>query len=443
MVAVVSATRRICSWMSAIASLEPTHLRIDAELLAEVLVLEGERLAAPHLRRDDAELLGERDRELEVGDRQRLGRRRAVKVDEPEDAVVVQDRSADERARPDRGERLALVEVAVARHVFRQDRLARRRHLVAHELRDRRVELHGRVAVTVGRQCELPVDAGEDGADLGRHRLEQPVEHDVDEVLVRRRRGHVEREAIEERQVVADAVALELERRHRDRGRRLGRRQGRHGRRRGRRRRQEARLAEPFLDQDRLGVPRRRGRAEERARRRQVFELVDENEVAAADLKLVAGRQLPFVDGGAADAGAVETLEIAEPPTVLGELDGGVFARAEFVLEDDAVGAGASERYPRTDFERVDVAVAVVVLDDQKRAGGNRSHAALPRRTAIGMRTSRTSDDLLSCACQDTGRRGRREGNAQDGDAAQGAVRAADITVASGDPRGLEDSPGG
>ena len=68
--------------------------------------------------------------------------------------------------------------------------------------------------------------------------------------------------------------------------------------------------------------------------------VLDEEQMSAAEVNVVAGGQFHLaVELFAIDARAVETAEIADASTI-GVEDLGMFAVAQFVLEDDAIGRG-------------------------------------------------------------------------------------------------------
>src|SRR5262249_61199355 len=92
----------------------------------------------------------------------------------------------------------------------------------------------------------------------------------------------------------------------------------------------------------------------------------DGEEVRAAEVDFVAGGEflLPF-EAVAVEAGAVEAVEVAHAPAATGVVDLGVFAAAQFVLEDDAVGGGAPEVIALSDREGEYVSEAVVPPDYQ------------------------------------------------------------------------------
>jgi hypothetical protein len=112
-----------------------------------------------------------------------------------------------------------------------------------------------------------------------------------------------------------------------------------------------------------------------RLQRRQLVQALDENEGGVAELHLVAGRQLPFgFQGDAVDSGAVEALEVADAPFAFRHGDFGVFAAAQFILEDDAVGVGPAQREALSGLERKHVAVAIVAAHHEVGTGTRRDH---------------------------------------------------------------------
>ena len=224
------------------------------------------------------------------------------------------------------------------------------------------------IAVTVGRHFQLgaalprrrprrgPVAGnvrgrGEDGADLGRDRLQQGVQHDAAQFVVGDGRGHVEGQAVEQRQVAAQGVAR---------------------RRPGRASTPSARPSAGGTGVRKRVWPRRflmdtpSGRSSLARQVGQLAHVLDEKEAGAAELHFVVGRQFAFaLDGGAVESGAVEAVEVAEAPAAVGGADLGVFPTTEIVFEDDAVGGGPAEGAGLPRREREDVAEAVVPPDHE------------------------------------------------------------------------------
>src|SRR5260370_17743517 len=101
-------------------------------------------------------------------------------------------------------------------------------------------------------------------------------------------------------------------------------------------------MAEPFLDGKALRIRlfvswsfshQYRGHV------RELAHVLNKNKASPAHVNFVARRQLPFtLQGVAVDARAVEAVEIAHAPAAVGMIDLGMFAAAEIVLQDDAVG---------------------------------------------------------------------------------------------------------
>src|SRR5207244_3630628 len=76
---------------------------------------------------------------------------------------------------------------------------------------------------------------------------------------------------------------------------------------------------------------------------------------------VVAGGQLDLAgEALVVDAGAVEAVEVADAPQAVGAEDLGVFAAAQLVLEDDAVGRGPAQGIAVGGGQGEHVAAAVV-----------------------------------------------------------------------------------
>jgi hypothetical protein len=72
---------------------------------------------------------------------------------------------------------------------------------------------------------------------------------------------------------------------------------------------------------------------------RQLAHVLDEDQVRAADVDLVAGGELPIaVEALVVDARAVEAAHVADVPVAVSVEQLGVLAAAQVVLEDDATG---------------------------------------------------------------------------------------------------------
>ena len=122
-------------------------------------------------------------------------------------------------------------------------------------------------------------------------------------------------------------------------------------------RRQELGLGRPPGDPDRFF----QAWAEAVGDAGQVGQVVDEQELGAAELDLVAGVEgLVAANGLAVDLGAVEAVEVADVPGALGVGELGVVAGGEVVGQDDAVLGRTADPVRDPLLEGIDVAEPVV-----------------------------------------------------------------------------------
>ena len=250
-----------------------------------------------------------------------------------------------------------------------------RQHLVTDELAGADVGLHARVAVAMHRHFQFGAarrlglergvrraaarrggrlgGQGEDGPHLGLGALQQGVQHEAAKLLVVAGLRHVQRQAVEQRQVAA-------ERARRGRGRAgVGKR---------RLRGEEARLAEALLDgQAGLlggGGPVAGGQLG------QLVHVLDEDEAHPPEVDLVLGIEVALaLDADAVDAGAVEAAQVAQPPALGDVVDLGMLAAGEVVLEDDGIGAGTPDRVHLAGHQGMDFPEAVRASHDEKTGG--------------------------------------------------------------------------
>ena len=76
-----------------------------------------------------------------------------------------------------------------------------------------------------------------------------------------------------------------------------------------------------------------------------------------------ARRALLAAEADPVDSGAIKAVEVADTPTTAAETDLGVFAAAQVVLEDDAIGSGPAHSVGLAPHKRENVPEAIVAAD--------------------------------------------------------------------------------
>src|SRR5882672_6320065 len=83
-------------------------------------------------------------------------------------------------------------------------------------------------------------------------------------------------------------------------------------------------------------------------------------------MDFVARRQLPFAfQGIGVDASAVEAVEVANPPALIGVINFGVLPAAEVVLKNNAIGPGPAHHVSMADGQGKHVAKSVLPASHQ------------------------------------------------------------------------------
>jgi hypothetical protein len=294
------------------------------------------------------------------------------------DTVADDDRGADQAARPARGRLRQAVPACV---VLGEDGDFGRQDLAD----DRVGEFVVARALLRAGDGEQPRRAAlrnsEHRARVGQRRFQQTVQHDLVQLLRRAGRPHLQGEAIQQREVAADPVAV-------GRGERLvaDRLVGRGE--------VVAGLAHPLLDRH-AGAGGSRGAGRQGG---QLVEALNEQEPAAAQADLIARPQVALaLERLLVDPGAVEAAAVADAPLAGGEVDLGVLAAAQVVVENHLVGLGPAEgvALPRVQGEHA--AQPIGPADHEKGLAPRRHGASLgpqgrparPRGAGDGGRSGR------------------------------------------------------
>ena len=129
---------------------------------------------------------------------------------------------------------------------------------------------------------------------------------------------------------------------------------------------EQAGVAEPFADGDVVA-----GLFSPARQIGQLLHVLDVHQPGPAQVDFVARLEWPLDrDRLVVETGAVQAAQVADDPGAVGQVDFGVFPAAQFVLEDDAVGAGPAEREATPGLQREHLPEPIVQSDDQIGGGG-------------------------------------------------------------------------
>ena len=163
-------------------------------------------------------------------------------MDQRQHLLAEDDGGTNQAGGADVRQALPVAQVPVLGDTLGQNGFAALQNFPADELGHAAIRLDLGIAMPVGQHFQLaPLLDRQDGAHVGGGRLQQAVEHDIHQLLKIAGRPHVQRQAIQERQVAAQLLRLPG-----------------HGRllvaAYGRQRRQETRMPLALLDGHALGV---------------------------------------------------------------------------------------------------------------------------------------------------------------------------------------------